>query len=98
MPIEWRDDVGYDGSRVVAYINRPRGENVLHVRVHGGKPEDGYYLSNWVGPLHGNVFGAAKKLAETTYRLIKNQPDETSAEAAVRAYARMKGDRWWDER
>ena len=98
MPIEWRDDVGYDGSRVVAYINRPRGENVLHVRVHGGKPEDGYYLSNWVGPLHGNVFGEAKRLAETTYRLIKNQPDETSAEAAVRAYARMKGDRWWDER
>lgn len=97
--MKWQQDVGYeDGVGPVAHIFRsPKDSGVFTVRVMGGKPEDYYFVSNTIGPATSAAFGEAKKIAEVTRRVVKNQPNQEAAQAAIRAYARMKGERWWDE-
>ena len=98
--MKWQRDVGYeDGVGPVAHIFRvPKDRGVLTVRVMGGKPKDNYFVSNTIGPITSSVYSEAKRLAETTRRIIRNQPNQEAAQVSLRAYARMKGDHWWDEK
>ena len=97
--MKWQQDVGYeDGVGPVAHIFRGRENGgCLTIKVMGGKPADNYFVSNTISPITSATFGEAKKIAEVTRRVVKNQPSQESAQAAIRAYARLKGERWWDD-
>ena len=97
--MEWRQDVGYENGYPVAFLyQHPKNSSVLTVKVMGGRIIDNYFVSNTIGPITSSVYSEAKRLAETTRRIIRNQPNQEAAQVSLRAYARMKGDRWWDER
>lgn len=103
--MEWDGEVGYEGKQPVAYIYPSKG-NMRHVviKVMGGKPEDNYFVCNTIQPAHSQMFSGEHmfregvKIAEATRRIIKDQPNQDVAQAAIRAYARIKGEHWWDEK
>jgi len=101
MTIEWRQGIGYENGYPVAFIypnkNWPSMRRLI-IKVMGGKPKDNYFIHNTIQSEQGNVFSwVVLKIAEVTRRIIKDQPNKDAAQAAIRAYARMKGDYWWED-
>jgi hypothetical protein len=93
--LKWQEQLGYnENGEIVAFISFTLNKLGMKVKVRGGKAADNYFVENTIVYASGNV---AKQVAEITYRIIKNQPDKDAAQAALRAYARMKGDFWWED-
>jgi hypothetical protein len=96
--LKWVDDIGYNNNEeMVAFLSYTRDKLAINVKVRGGAATDGYFVGNTVSPANAAAVAAAKQLAEVTYRIVKNQPDQDAAQVALRAYARMKGDFWWED-
>lgn len=97
--LKWVDDIGYnENNEMVAFISYSRDKSAVIVKVRGGAATDRYFVESSVtSPGIAEAFDTAIKLAEATYRLIRNQPDMKAAQIALRAYARIKGDFWWED-
>jgi hypothetical protein len=94
--IKWERDIGYNENKEpVAFLSYTNDKKAILVKVRGGAAADNYIVGNTLRPANAAAVSAAKDLAEVTYRIVKNLPDLDAAQAALRAYARMKGDGWW---
>jgi hypothetical protein len=96
--ITWERDIGYNEDKEpVAFLHYDFNKQLIKVKVRGGEESDNYFVGNTVSPSNSAAIVAAKKLAEVTYRIIKNQPDQNAAQVALRVYAKMKGIYWWQD-
>jgi hypothetical protein len=96
--MEWKNDIGLIGGKPVAFVHRDvKRNNNLVVKVQGGA-DDSYFTITHLFPDNSASRVAAKQIAEIVYRITRNQPDQDAAQAAIRAYARLKGDQWWDDK
>jgi len=96
--LKWKRDIGYnERGEIVAWIDNNYKKFTVKVDVLSNKADKPYYVSTTLTPNNEASIVVGRRIAEITYRIIKDQPNEDAAQAAMRAYARLKGDQWWED-